>query len=229
MRKTPREVRNFKSIKEAFFISNEQQAVLIGTLLGDGTLAKRGNEYRLHIKHSFTQHFYVEYKRSMFSSITSMPIRTFNQQVKSKIYSFSEFVTLTHPEFSKIHFLFYPNGKKTITPEVCDLIVHPLTLATWFMDDGTHEYAGASLSTHCFSLSEIIMLQNVLLNNFKLPTLHRRNKKGWVIYIRKQHLPILRNCINDYLLPQFQYKLQPYSENYEPRRDYTPNSLVKQG
>ena len=225
MRKTPREVRNFKSIKEAFLISNEQHAVLIGTLLGDGTLAKRGREYRLHIKHGFTQYFYVEYKHMIFANITSMPIRVFDQKVKNKSYRFSEFVTLTHPEFTKTRFLFYPDGKKVITPKLCTLITHPLTLATWFMDDGTHEYAGASLSTHCFSLFEITLLQKVLESNFGLPTLHRRNKRGWVIYIRKQHLPILRNIIGNYLLPEFQYKLQPYSENYESRRDYTLDSL----
>lgn len=216
MRTTPREARNFKNIKDAFHISEIQKAVLIGTLLGDAGLARRGKEYRLHIKHGLSQLFYVEYKYRLFADITSMPIRVFDQIVKERTYSFAEFVTLTHPEFSKMHSLFYPGNKKTITAQLCHAIQDPLSIAVWFMDDGTREYAGATFSTHCFARTEINKLQHVLQQRFNLPSISHRNKGKWVIYIKKQHLPILRNLISRYILPQFLYKLEPYSQNPKP-------------
>lgn len=212
MRTIPREVRNFKEIKSNFVLTQEQQAVLLGTLLGDGTLARRGREYRLHVKHGGKQLFFVKYKRAIFAPITSMPVRQFTQKVNQTEYHFAEFVTLTHPIFSDYYHLFYPEGKKVITPEVCRLTTSPQSLAIWFMDDGMSEYAGVSFNTQCFSLPEVDALRQMLAQTFKLDTSRKRNKNGWVIYIPKYMLPKFRELIEPYLLPQFLYKLEPYSE-----------------
>jgi hypothetical protein len=211
MRTIPREVHTFQRIKSEFVITDQQKAVLIGTLLGDGSLAKRGKEFRLHIKHAVAQHFFVKYKRDIFSAITSMPIRTFSQQVGQKLYGFSEFVTLTHPTFSYFHSLFYPQGKKYLSTEVCQMISDPLTLAIWFMDDGTSEYASASFNTQCFSLPELHRLQAVLKNRFDIDSSLRKNKRGWLIYIYKRSFQTFCDVVQPFLLPEFSYKLLPYS------------------
>src|SRR5688572_11709841 len=154
MRTIPREVLTFQRLKSQFVYSPLQYATAIGTLLGDGTLAKRGKEYRLHVKHGFSQLRYVQHKHHVFENITSMPVRVFSQYVREKSYKFAEFVTLTHPFFSQLHELFYQNGRKGISEQLCSEISHPLTIATWFMDDGNREYAGASFNTQCFSIAE---------------------------------------------------------------------------
>lgn len=216
MRTIPREVRNFQKIKSNFILTEKQKAIALGTLLGDGSLNKRGNDYRLHIKHSKNQLFFVEYKHSVFSSIVTMPINIFSQKVKDKFYEFAEFVTLTHPEFTKLHQLFYRNGKKSITTELCSQITNPLSIAIWFMDDGSCDNSGVIFNTQCFELSEIKMLQNLFATKFNLQTTYRRNKKGWVIYVPKNSLPILQNLIGKYILPEFFYKLVPYNEKSNP-------------
>lgn len=213
MRTIPREVKHFAQVKRTFTISEIQKAVLIGTMLGDASLQRRGKEYRLHIKHGASQLFFVHYKRAVFDNITSMAVREFEQLVKGKTYHFAEFVTLTHPTFSEYYALFYQQGEKHIPASFSQLIKHPLTLATWFMDDGSSEYAGVSFNTQCFLKEELEKVQTVLKNTFNLETSLRRNKKGWVIYIKKASLSRFIEIVKPYILPNFLYKLRPYETN----------------
>ena len=211
MRTIPREVQDFARIKDSFKLSEKQKSVLLGTLLGDGSLKRRGNYYRLHIKHSYKQISLVRYKREVFSNITSMPIRVFFQKVKDKNYKFCEFVTLTHPEFSKYRKLFYKDKKKVISQKLKQQFNNSLSLAMWFMDDGCAEYAGVSFNTQCFSLKEVQFLSYILKENFGLDSTIRKNKNGWIIYIPKNNLNKFTNTVKKYLLPDFLYKLEPYS------------------
>ena len=211
MRTIPREVQDFARIKDSFKLSEKQKSVLLGTLLGDGSLKLRGNYYRLHIKHSYKQISLVRYKRKIFSNITNMPIRIFFQTVKDKDYRFCEFVTLTHPEFSKYRELFYKDKKKVISQKLKQLLKSPLSLAMWFMDDGCAEYAGVSFNTQCFSLKEVRFLSQILKESFGLDSIIRKNKNGWIIYIPKNNLNKFTNIVKKYLLPDFLYKLEPYS------------------
>ena len=204
MRTTPREVN--------FVLEKIQKNVLIGTLLGDGAVKYRGKECRLHIKHSANQLPLVNYKRKVFRNITRMKVRKFKQKVGEKDYVFAEFVTFTNPEFTKYRNLFYPSGKKIVPKNIKQLLVDPLSLAVWFMDDGSAEYAGASLQTHCFTESGVERLMSCLKLNFKIKTTKRLNKGKWIIYFPKKSMPDLRKIIGKKILKEFKYKLEPYSE-----------------
>lgn len=211
MRTTPREVQDFSKIKALFSLSEIQKAVLLGTILGDGSLKRRGKYCRLHIKHSKNQLIWAEYKRKVFANITNMPVRIFSQKVNNKSYEFCEFVTLTHPEFSKFQKRFYPEGKKKIPEKLLEDFKDPLSLAVWFMDDGSTDWAGALFHTQCFTKGEVNFLRKILRNNFNLRTSCRKNKNGWVIYIPKDNLSLFKSLIGRHILPEFEYKLRPYS------------------
>lgn len=210
MRTTPREV-CFK-LKENFKLNQAQKSVLVGTLLGDGGIRYRGKDARLHIKHSARQLPLVEYKRSIFSDITTMSVSVFTQKVGRVDYNFAEFVTLTHPEFTAFYRLFYPNSKKTVPNNIRALLSDPLSLAVWIMDDGSAEYAGLSIQTHSFTKTEVDLLRDAVLFNFNIKTLSRINKNRWVIYFPKASLPGLKKLIGKYMLKEFSYKLVPYSQ-----------------
>jgi hypothetical protein len=211
MRTIPREVQDFIRIKNSFKLSEKQKEALLGTLLGDGSLKRRGNFYRLHVKHSYKQISLVRYEREIFSNITSMPIRVFSQKVKDKDYRFCEFVTLTHPEFSAFRKIFYKRMKKVISQELKKLLSGPLSLAVWFMDDGSADYAGVVFNTQCFCLKEVKFLSRLLKENFGLDSTIRRNKNGWIIYIPKNNLNKFTNIVKKHMLSDFLYKLKPYS------------------
>ena len=211
MRTIPREVENYGHMKSIFCLSKLQIAVLIGTALGDGAIKKRGKFHRLHIKHGANQLFWAQYKRNVFSNISGMPVRVFNQKVGNKIYEFCEFVTLTHPEFSKYYQLFYPKGKKTITTQLINILQDPLSLAVWYMDDGCADNAGFCFNTQSFSLGEVEKLVKGLKLNFNLQTTTRKNKNGWIIYVPKVEVDHFLSLTFKHILPQFHYKTIPYS------------------
>lgn len=206
----PREVSLFEK-KALFQLSELQRAVLVGTLLGDANLRHRGKWCRLHIKHAASQLPLVQYKRKIFENITKMKVREFSQRVGRKDYTFAEFVTLTHPVFSLYYELFYREGKKFVPQGISDLLADPLGLAVWLMDDGSAEYAGASLQTHGFSLADVIRLMKAIQGNFGIKVQKRRNKGKWIIYFPKSSMEKLKLTVQDYILPEFQYKLLPYS------------------
>jgi len=218
MRTTPREV--FISLKANFNLNNVQQAVLIGTLLGDGTIQMRKKDARLHIKHSLNQISLVEYKRKVFANITNMNVRVFKQKVGGVDYNFAEFVTLTHSEFTRFYKLFYKEHKKVVPTDLGQLLKSPMSVAVWIMDDGSSEYAGVSIQTHSFTEEEVKNLIKVIENNFNLKALMRKNKNRWIIYFTKSSLFKLTRLVSKYTLPEFEYKLKPYS--LRPRRDCTP-------
>jgi hypothetical protein len=224
MRTTPREVCNFKKV--TFKLSKIQKAVLVGTILGDGSLKYRGKYCRLYIKHAYGQLPLAQYKHQVFSSITTMKMRVFKQKVGIKDYAFAEFVSLTHPVFTQYYNLFYPLGKKVVPLNIENILLHPLSLAVWVMDDGSAEYAGASLQTHGFDKKGVERLMRTIKKNFGLKVTKRKNKGKWIIYFPKISLPKLKLIIGKYMLPEFKYKLEPYSIRNKPRRDYTPESGV---
>ena len=72
-------------VKSKFKLSDKQKFVLIGTLLGDGNLTKRGRYCRLFIKHSANQRELIEWKYNVFKNIVLMTLNYFAQEVK-KLY-----------------------------------------------------------------------------------------------------------------------------------------------
>lgn len=221
MRKIPREVFLYK--KSNFELTEEQRSVLIGTVLGDGGLRYRGNNCRLHIKHSLKQLSLVNYKWRIFEPIISMKVRCFGQKVGVKNYSFAEFVTLTHPIFTHYYQLFYKNNKKVVTDEVANSI-DPLALAVWIMDDGSAEYAGLSIQTHSFSKAEVSLLIDAIKKNIGIQASKRINKGKYIIYFPFRTLSELKRKLGKYILPEFEYKFIPYRE--KPRRDCTPRPAM---
>ena len=146
-------------------LNSKQKQLLIGTLLGDGTLylSKRNTNARLKIQRSEKDKGYVEFKHSIFKNfVTGKIIREtkFNQKTR-KHYSSLLFITTTHPEFTKFYKLFYQKKKKVVTDEILSKLT-PLGLAVWIMDDGyynkVHKYI--DLYTMNYTYREHLMMQN---------------------------------------------------------------------
>jgi hypothetical protein len=72
------------SSSSASVLSLRQQEVLVGTLLGDGCLAKHGYYHRLHIKHAAAQRALVDFKYEVFRDLISMRQHEFDQQLKGR-------------------------------------------------------------------------------------------------------------------------------------------------
>ncbi len=195
-----------KTVKARFKLSDKQKFVLIGTLLGDGNLAKRGRYCRLFIKHSANQRKLIEWKYSIFKNIVLMPLNYFAQEVSGKEYKFIQFVTLTHPIFDEYRKIFYRSSRKTIPNDIDKIFYHPLALAVLLMDDGANDTFGMTLQTHSFKKSEVKLLSGTIKKNFRIITSLRKNKGRWIIYFPKKEIRRLYRVVEKYLLPSLKYK-----------------------
>src|SRR5438270_8168742 len=142
------------SSRPPLVLSLQQQDVLVGTLLGDGCLAKHGHYHRLHIKHAIAQSELAEFKYDVFGDFITMSPHVFSQRLRGRAYPCVQFATRTNPVFSKWHALFYVGRVKTVPRDISRLL-SPLAIAVWVMDDGSADYAGVTLQTHSFALADV--------------------------------------------------------------------------
>lgn len=193
-------------------LSKLQQQVLIGTLLGDGHLERNGRFTRLKIDHSFKQKNYVEWKYQIFNDLTSSPptkIEVFDTRT-NRVYRHSRFATRSLPVFEKYHRNFYPEGRKILPKQIDQLLITPLSLAVWYMDDGARrtDCRALRIHTNSFSLSEQKKLQAVLLQQFEVrTTVHRAGSSSYILYIPNQEAQSFCNLIEPHILPLFKGKL----------------------
>jgi hypothetical protein len=113
------------------------------------------------------------------------------------------FTTRSLPELTEIYREFYQNGKKII-PD--DLSLHPLSLAIWFMDDGSKSYRALYLNTQKFHYHEQNKLSMLLKRQFDIKTSLNKDKKYYRLRIAVSSVGRFLDIIRPYLLPMFCYK-----------------------
>ena len=188
--------------------SPDEEAVLTGTLLGDGNLAMHGRNARLFVKHKAAHRSLADFKRQTFSRFVSMELHEFDQLLNGKRYPSVQFVTRTHPLFTSWRGRFYVRGRKIVPSEVTELLT-PLAAAVWFMDDGSADRTGVTLQTHCFDAEEVELLRAALSERFGIVATIRRNKQRPILYVGKRELPTFAAIIGPHVLSDLEYKLVP--------------------
>ena len=187
-------------------LSHWQRSVLVGTLLGDGCLAKHGRWHRLHVKHKAAHRGLAEFKRQAFGEFVSMALHEFDQVLAGRRYPSVQFATRAHPELTVWHERFYRDGRKIVPAEIGRWMT-PMALAVWFMDDGAADHRGVTFQTHGFEVGEVQLLRTVLGERFDLAASLRRNKGRWVLYVPASSMGRLREHIGSLILPELRYKM----------------------
>lgn len=98
----------------------------------------------LEINHSVHQRSYVDWKHAQLAALVSTPPKLRRGNGTRVAY---RFVTRSLPELTPFYRRFYESGIKTI-PE---LELSPLTMAVWFMDDGSKSRSAVYLNTQQFN------------------------------------------------------------------------------
>lgn len=184
-------------------LTQEQKSLIIGTLLGDGTLrlGKGRLNALLEINHSLIQKDYVDWKYSRLSDLVGTSPKARKCNGKRMAYRFT---TLSLPEMTILYEKFYKKRKKIIPKE---LRLSPLSLAVWFMDDGSKSRNSIYLNTQQFSLSDQKKLQRFLRNGYKIETTLNKDKKYYRIRVRVKSTDRFKEIIKPFVLPLFYYKL----------------------
>lgn len=198
-------------VKCSLFISEEQKAILVGSLLGDGTLrtGRRAVNANLKIEHGLNQKEYVLWKYQILKPwVFTEPKVSYRYRISGERYAKSWwFRTIRHPILTEFYKRFYVNGRKIIPADIIHDL-NSLVLAIWIMDDGSFNRNKIDISTYAFNLSEINLLQRVLKSRFGLETKYYQDrKKGHRMYLDTKETQKLISIIKPHIIPTLAYKI----------------------
>ena len=192
-------------------ITSRQDAIILGTLLGDGCLEQNGKWARLRLEHSASQKPYLEWKKKELESLITgsvMKVHSYHKINKCFYDSFRAY-TFSDSVFDAYRNIFYFNKKKIIPKNIISLLIDPLSLATWFMDDGykRNDCNAFRLGTDSFTKDEQDILQSVLKSNFGIESNVHKKGKYWNLYIPERESKKFVALIKPYIIPSLTYKI----------------------
>jgi hypothetical protein len=196
--------------KASLSMTDRQKEILVGMLLGDAHLERQQGALtaRLKIEHSLTQKAYVDWKYCEWRDWVRTPPKTRVRRNRLGTTSANVgFTTLSHVEFERFRLVFYKDRRKVI-PE--DLRLTPLSVAVWFMDDGSRKSSqcrGLYLNTQSFNHAEVDLLQEVMRRDVGVQTTVRQQRDGLQIYVPASSTPTLTAFFAREMLPSMMYKL----------------------
>ena len=190
--------------------NSEEYQVILGSLLGDGSLVKTytngGTIFK--IAHCEAQKEYLEYKWNILKNNSSeiKHYKFYDERRKDPEYYNYSFYTKSSISLNNMFHNWY-RPTKTIYKE--DLFkIEPLGLAIWYMDDGykCNPYGGCMLCTNSFSKHELELIKEMFEVKFSIfVTLN--NKSSNLVYIPAKEYPKFKKLIEPYIVPCMKYKL----------------------
>ena len=193
---------NMQSIKDNTegSLTEEQKQIIVGCLLGDGAMRIKTNAL-LEINHSVKQKVLVDW---IYTHLHEF-VGTAPKQRKGNGGRIAyRFTTRSLPVFTDFYKQFFFKKKKLIPT---NLILSPLTLAVWFMDDGNKSRSSVYLNTQQFSLEEQKLLRAKLYEQWQIETTLNKDKHYFRIRIKTSSVNKFIGLIKPYLLQEFYYKL----------------------
>ncbi len=204
-----------KQLKKNFKFDSKQKDIIIGTLLGDATIATRQGRPILRLKFEqqekfkrYITHLYEEFK----PFIGSPPAPRYNHE-RTEVVSFWV-ATYTNPSFKYYYDLFYKKHfffKKRV-PKQIGKLMNARVLAYWFMDDGTCKKLkqgsiAYGLSTQGFPYEDQLLLVKALKQRFGLQVTINKSGKYYKLYISTRSSSDFRLLVEPHILSVFRYKL----------------------
>lgn len=223
---------NYKNYK----MTNIERNIIIGSLLGNGTLSKYGRSLNACYREN-TGQSQKPYRKWKFEKLKNLDF---------KINSAGAIYSPSHPIYTELYELFYPNGLKILPKDGLEMLNHPIGLACLFMDDGSLITSGDSgvntitisssiyLYSQSFTKEENIMLlehiKNIFEINFRLSNIpsgfgyHLRLHKNEEV---RRFLDIIRPYVNG--IPSMKYKVAIDSKLKDTKIRYSkryPDKIV---
>lgn len=196
---------------ERMEFTERQKVILVGSILGDGGIyaRKEWNPY-YYVKQAERNKKYIFWLyRELCSFCPSEPKQ---RRDNRQWYFYSSGLESLRP----LRRIFYDNGRKRIPKNIGEFLNLPLSLAIWYMDDGTLDYrakdhCALSLTVNCFTVQEVELLSRTLEENFGIISTVQtplcRGKRYPKLYIGARGRERLLELITPYIHKCFAYKL----------------------
>ena len=199
-----------KEYKKTLKLSERQREIITGLLLGDGHFETRnGQIYRLKVEHSIKQKEYVDWLYQNFINLTNQPPKAREKtSFDKKIISYG-FTTYSSGSFRFYGQQFYLGNKKII-PKNIKKLLSPLSLAIWFMDDGSLKsikHRAYIIHTLGYDLSELQIMEKALMEKFGIKIKIHKQYNKWRIYIPAESYEKFRKLIKSHIIESMKYKL----------------------
>lgn len=207
--------RAIKNLNTEYNLSDDVISFLRGSVLGDGSIdVLRSGSLRYRFTQSSKHGKYFDVVKSILADLYCC------DRVGKSGYGGKDILTVTSrvcDSFKDIFSSLFVDGKKRITREYLDSLT-PLSIATWYMDDGSlnHSYGkekSISLSTHAYSKEEnetiIEYFKDVYDIRFKLYYDKRCGRYSIGASCKEDRYKFLE-LVSPYVIDLFQYKLGEY-------------------
>lgn len=214
--------------------------MLLGTMLGDGSMSTKNQYPRYRSRHGWKQHEYNLKKYTLLSAFVRTPPK------KQKNGGFGEWsnvwATLTSPEFSPIASLCLRGGRKFVTTDWLNHLTWE-GVAWWFMDDGSRCGRNLMLCTHGFSEPEVRTIRDWFVARnldarIGMVRSRRNPEKTWPVLrfnIESSHR--FADLVRPHVLSEMSYKLALpprltsitcawCGQTFEPARGWSPASAM---
>jgi Holliday junction resolvase RusA-like endonuclease len=199
-----------QKLKKGLKLTQRQREILVGTLLGDGHLetSNDGQTYRLKIEHGVAQQEYVTWLYEEFKEwVRSEPY----VRARPDGRVFTGFTTYSHSALRFYGHQFYDRKKKKV-PALIHKLLTPLSVAVWYMDDGSRKSAKHKtyiIHTYGFVRRDLENLQKACTNLGIETSLHKQKKDTWRIYVLTRSAPKLREILEQHVshIKTMQYKI----------------------
>ena len=193
-------------------LTNRQQSILVGTVLGDGYLQKTGSKNaRLRLEHCEEQRDYLNWKVEAFSRLfQGKPKHLVRTHPKSeKKYGYWRHQSNASPILGVWRRYFYnKDGIKTI-PSDLSIYLTPLALSVWYMDDGYYDRRDRSTQLYLGRVTkrDALNAQRSISEAFGIDAVIKNKKqKGFVLHFSRKAQRDLHAVIRPHLLQLFDYK-----------------------
>ncbi len=176
-----------------------QKDILIGCILGDGHVQPKG---KVIIEQSVGQEEYLMWKYVELKNLAypAMPREIVRKDARNG-KEYHSLVFYLRQYFRPWRKIFYPENKK-IFPD--KLFLSPISLAIWYMDDGSQSQGNCIISTEGFDELSRKNIQDALYGQFGIETSFRANGK---LSIRWKSQPKFYGLINPHIIPSMKYKV----------------------
>lgn len=104
-----------------------QEQIILGSLLGDGYISKGAQR---SVNYYYQEHFgdnQREYRMWKVTKLENLHFTISGNYLRS----------ISHPYFTQLHPLLYPNKRKSLTTDFLSKCNHPIFLSTLYLDDGS--------------------------------------------------------------------------------------------
>lgn len=194
-------------------LTKEQEAAIIGMVLGDGYLQKTGKKNaRLRLEHKADHKDYLIWKAGILPNLfQGKP--TFLKRIHpitKKTYSYVRQQSNSSPILGKFRDIFYVNNKKIIPEDIDRLLKTDIAFAIWFLDDGYYYFRDNCAYLYLGKVSRhgAEIASQAIFNKFNIENrvLDKKNK-GFAVYFPPKSQESIKIILKKYTPSIMAYKI----------------------